>query len=163
VTRVVALVLALAACLAAAAPAAAQASAADRHEGYYYPKVTSRETWPSRAKTLPDTDRRKRVAFATGIAKQMSELPYPATYSFFVKGDDADKLIIVANQDGTLNTPYRARALLATLTAFARLTPLFAEFAVEDLFTFLDLCKLLGIKQVTVSDGRGFAHQVRIR
>jgi hypothetical protein len=159
------LALALAAALAAAAPeAGAQAQpAADRHEGYYYPKVASRETWPSRARTLPDMDRRRRIAFATGIAKQMSELPYPAPYAFFLKGDEADRLIIVANQDGALNTIYRARALLATLTAFARLTPIFAEYAVEDLFTFLDLCKLLGIRQVTVSDGRGFAHQVRIR
>ena len=155
--------IALAAWLAVTPSAAAQAPAADHHEGYYYPKVTSRETWPSRAKTLADVDRRKRIGFATGIAKQMSELPYAAPYAFFVKGDEADKLIIVATVDGTLNTPYRARALLATLTAFARLTPLFSEYAVEDLFTFLDLCKLLGIKQVTISDGRGFAHQVRIR
>ena len=159
-TRILA--VALLVCLVVA-PAIAQTPAADRHEGYYYPKVSSRETWPSRAQTLPDVDRRKRIAFATGIAKQMSELPYPPPYAFFVKGDDADKLIIVANQEGALNTSYRARALLATLTAFARLTPLFAEFAVEDLFTFLDMCKLLGIKQVTLSDGRAFAHQVRIR
>ena len=160
-TRLFAFVLA--AWIAAAAPVAAQGPAADNHEGYYYPKVTSRESWPSRAKSLPDADRRKRIGFATSIAKQMSELPYPPPYAFFVKGDDADKLIIIANYDGALTTPYRARALLATLTAFARLTPLFAEYAVEDLFTFLDLCKLIGIKQVTVSDGRGFAHQVRIR
>lgn len=145
-----------------AAPAQRQANA-DRHEGYYYPKVASRETWPSRAQTLPGSDRRRRIAFATGIAKQMSELPYAAPYSFFVKGDDAEKLIIVANGEGALNTPYRARALLATLTAHARLTPIFAEFAVEDLFTFLDLCKMLGIRQVTVSDGRAFAHQIAIR
>ena len=99
----------------------------------------------------------------TAIAKQMSELPYAAPYAMFVKGDEADKLIIVANQDGTLTTVYRARALLATLTAFARLTPLFAEYAVEDIFTFFDLAKLLGFRQITVSDGRGFAHQVGIR
>lgn len=153
--------LALAA-IVVAAPAAAQ-PAGDRHEGYYYPKVTSREVYASRARALPEVDRRKRIGFVTGIAKQMTELPYPAPYALFAKGDDADKLIIVANQDGTLATVYRARALLATLTAFARLTPLFAEYAVEDLFTFLDLAKLLGFRQVTVSDGRGFAHQIRIR
>jgi hypothetical protein len=111
--RILALGVAFAVASGADAALAQRQASDDRHEGYYYPKVASREAWPSRAQVMQGTDRRRRIAFATGIAKQMSELPYPAPYSFFVKGDDADKLIIVANGEGSLNTPYRARALLA--------------------------------------------------
>jgi hypothetical protein len=59
-----------------------------------------------------------------------------------------------------LGTIYRVRALLATLTASARMTPIFRENGVEDLLTFLDLLKMLGFKQITVSDGDKFAHQI---
>ena len=69
-------------------------------------------------------------------------------------------LIIVALSDGQLNTIYRARALLATFTAVARSTSFFQQHTQPDESTFLDLLKLLGFKQVTISDGRDFAHQV---
>ena len=57
----------------------------------------------------------------------------------------------------------RMRALLAQLTARARQTPLFVQYRVEDRFTFLDLLKLLGFEQLTVTDGDTFAHQIEIR
>ena len=65
-------------------------------------------------------------------------------------------------RDDTYNTLYRMRALLAMLTARARTTPIFREYQVEDVFTFLDLLKLLGFRQITVTDGDRFAHQIRI-
>jgi hypothetical protein len=61
-----------------------------------------------------------------------------------------------------LNTVYRARALLATLTSVARTTPVFRSYGVEDLFTFFDLLKLMGFARVTVTDGDEFTHQVNI-
>ena len=75
----------------------------------------------------------------------------------------AQKLIIVAVQDGRIDTIYRARALFADMTAQARLLPMFMELGVEDYFTFFDLCKMLGFEQITISNGRDFAHQVLIR
>jgi len=53
--------------------------------------------------------------------------------------------------------------LLASLTASARTTPVFRNAKVDDLFTFLDLLKMLGFESVTVSDGDKFAHQVLIK
>ena len=44
----------------------ADVAAADRHEGYYYPTVTSRETYVARAITLPDSDRARRIGFIVG-------------------------------------------------------------------------------------------------
>lgn len=134
----------------------------DRHVGYYYPKPGQIETYRSRARTRQQADRRMRIGFVVAVVTGMGENPFPPTASFFSKGDDASKLIIVSNRPGRLNTIYRVRAFLATLTANARATPMFHDMRVEDSFTFLDLLKLLGFKQVTVSDGDSFAHQIKL-
>lgn len=143
-----------------AMPAAQQP---DRLEGYYYPKVTSRETYVSRAKTLEDSTRTRRLGFVTGLTEQLTDMPYAPSYAIFAKGNEANRLIIVAYNDGELNTVYRMRALLASLTELARMTPLFQQLQVEELFTFFDLCKLLGFATITVSDGRHFTHQVVLK
>lgn len=135
----------------------------DRLEGYYYPKVSSRETYVSRAKTLEDSTRTRRLGFVTGLTEQLTDMPYAPSYAIFAKGNEANRLIIVAYGDGELNTVYRVRALLASLTALARVTPLFQQLQVEELFTFFDLCKMLGFSTVTVSDGRHFTHQVVLK
>ncbi len=48
------------------------------------------------------------------------------------------------------------------MTAAARLLPAFHEMGVQDWFTFLDLVYMLGFKQITISNGRDFAHQLLI-
>lgn len=137
--------------------------AEDRHEGYYYPDVTSTEVYVSRARALLESNRGRRIGFVTGLTKYLYEQSYAPQFAIFAKGEEAEKLIVVAYGDGTLDTVYRARALFATLTALSRLTPLFREFGVEELFTFFDLAKLLGFTQITVSDGKEFTHQITIR
>ena len=57
----------------------------------------------------------------------------------------------------------RPRGLLALLTARSRATPVFQEYEVEDIYTFLDLLKLLGFTQLTVTDGDQFAHRIYIK
>jgi len=138
------------------------ASADDRHAGYYYPKPATIETYKARARTLVGADRSQRIAFITGVTLKQRERPHPPVLAMFAKGKKAEKLIIVGLEDGRLNTIYRARAVLAMLTATARTTPIFKEFQVEEIFTFLDLCKMLGFSQVSISDGKDFAHQILI-
>jgi hypothetical protein len=153
--------LALAAVLAmGAGPASADES---RHVGYYYPQPQTVETYEARATTLPDASRSRRLAFVTALTNQMLSNPYPPQYAIFAKGSNAEKLIIVGLYDNSYNTIYRARALFAMLTAVARVTKLFQEYRVEELFTFFDLCKLLGFEQITITDGYEFAHQVLIK
>ena len=138
------------------------AAARDRHADYYYPKP-SLETYKARANTLPEASRRSRIAFVTHVMNEMiSKNPYPPQYAIFAKGAEAEKMIIVALYSDSYNTLFRMRALLAILTAVARATPLFQEERVEDYFTYLDLCKMLGFKQITISDGATFAHQIKI-
>src|SRR5271168_786016 len=99
-----------------------RAAADDSQEGYYYPKPKVVETYMARVATLADSDRSRRIGFAAALAKEIADKPYPATFYVFAKGDEADKLIIVGTTDGGLSTVYRTRALLAHLTASARLT-----------------------------------------
>jgi hypothetical protein len=149
--RLVGAGLALAMAFAAASgPAAAQDKAAqdkpDRYVGYYYPKPAAIEIYKARAAVLPGANRKRRVAFIVHVVNERLQRPYPPTYSLFPKGGRAHKLIIVSNLPGQLNTIYRVRALLATMTSVARTLPIFRQHSVEDDFTFLDLMKMLGFE-----------------
>lgn len=162
--------LLLAAALAAPGCAAPEAGPAvtppakrDRHAGYYYPKPAAIEVYEARATTLPGADRRRRIAFVVAVVNAMLDKPFPPGAALFAKGEEAEKLIIISNRPGQLDTIYRVRALLATLTSSARATPIFNDFDVEDVFTFLDLAKMLGFKQITVSDGDTFSHQILLK
>ena len=150
--------LAAAAILSVATGALAQ----DRHEGFYYPKLTSSEVYKARSFTMAEASRKARIAFVTGITNEQNKAPYPPQAAIFAKGSDAEKMIIVALEDGRIDTIYRARAIFAQMTAVARLLPIFSQLGVEDYFTFFDLAKMLGFQQITISNGREFAHQIVI-
>ncbi len=135
----------------------------DRHVGYYYPEPKSEETYVARAVTLPQASREARIDFVTGLTAQQARAPYPPQYAIFAKGDQAQKLIIVALNGSSISTIYRARALLAQLTSMVRATQLFREMGVSDFFTFFDMAKMMGFEQITISDGETFSHQVYIR
>ncbi|NKC13152.1 MAG: molybdopterin-guanine dinucleotide biosynthesis protein A [Gammaproteobacteria bacterium] len=139
-----------------------EAAAADRHANYYYPPPTTSETYVARAQTFADSNRKRRIFFVTELTNQMMGSPYPPPFALFAKGEEAEKLIITSLYDNGYNTLYRMRGLLAILTSRSRATPIFQEFEVQDIFTFLDLLKLLGFAQLTVTDGDSFAHQIRI-
>ena len=134
----------------------------DRHAGYYYPEVSSTEIYHSRAATLPDSDRSRRVGFVTGVTAGQTERPYYPITAMYAKGTEADKLIMVGLQDGPMDTLFRARALLAMLTATSRTTSVFRELDPQGNYTFLDLLKILGFTQITLSDGKTWAHQIAI-
>jgi hypothetical protein len=143
------------------APAAGAAGEESRHEGYYYPRVSSQEVYKARARTLDDSDKQRRLGFIAILLAQQLELPYPPQHILFGKGDEAEKMIVIGFGDSFV-TLYRARAVMAALTVLARDTPLFHEFQVDDLFTFYDLAKLLGFKEIVLSDGRLYAHRVTL-
>lgn len=145
--------------LATGGPAAAD----DRHAGFYYPVPATSEDYQARSFTVPESNRKTRVAFVTGITSEQNKAPYPPQAAIFAKGSEAEKLIIVALEDGRIDTIYRARAIFAQMTAVARLLPVFSELGVEDYFTFFDLAKMLGFTQITISNGRDFAHQIFIK
>jgi hypothetical protein len=134
----------------------------DQHAGYYYPKPDAVEHYTSAAPTLADSDKVRRQAFVIGLTKQLLGGQYAPAYAIFAKGNQSDKLIIVGLSDGQLDTVYRARALLATLTSVARATNFFQQTTHPEQATFFDLMKLLGFRRVTLTDGKVFAHQILI-
>ncbi|MGH6954947.1 MAG: molybdopterin-guanine dinucleotide biosynthesis protein A [Alphaproteobacteria bacterium] len=147
----------------AIALASAASAADDRHAGYYYPQAETEETYAARAEPLADASRRHRIGFVTNVTLEMLVRPYPPPFAVFAKGEEAEKLIIVALRDGALDTVYRARAQLAMLTASARVSDYFKEHRVDDLYTFFDLARLLGFTEITVSDGQSFAHRILLQ
>ena len=149
----------LALILGAAAPLLAK----DRHAGYYYPRISSSEVYDPRAATMAEANRRSRIQFVVSLTQQMLSRPYAPDYAVFAKGDEAEKLIIVALKDGSLGTIYRARALLAMMTSIARTSPFFNEFRVQYFFTFFDLATLFGFKQITITDGDHYSHQIILK
>ena len=152
----------------AAKPAAAAkplpgANADDRYVGYYYPKPTSTEVFESSMQTIQGAERPQRVQFVTVVSQGTIQSAYRVPYAVFAKGEKADRMIIVGMQQGELNTIYRMRALLANMTTMSRLSPFFQERTVAEDATFFDLLKLLGFRELTITDGKKLTHQVTIK
>ncbi len=147
----------------AAAPKAAAAPTEDRYIGYYYPKPTSTETFESQLQTIAGVERAQRIQFTTVVSQGTIQSAYRVPYAVFAKGEKADKMIIVGMQQGELNTVYRMRALLANMTTMSRLSPFFQERTVAEDATFFDLLKLLGFRELTITDGEKVTHQVTIK
>jgi len=147
-----------------AAPAAPAAAATeDRYVGYYYPKPNSTEVFQSSLQTIAGVDRPQRVQFVTVVSQGTIQSAYRVPYAVFVKGEKADKLIIVGLAPNEFGTIYRMRALLANMTTMSRMSPFFQERTVAEDATFFDLLKLLGFQSVTISDGDKLTHQVTIK
>jgi hypothetical protein len=157
------LVALLSACaLETPAPLSPESGVESRHEGYYYPRIGSSETFVARAQALEDSDRLRRLGFVAVMLAQQLDLPYPPAYMLFAKGDDAEKMIIIGLRED-FDTLYRARAQMAMLTTIARESPLFQDLGVNDVFTFYDLAKMLGFREIVLSDGKIYAHRVWLK
>jgi len=148
-----------------ATPAAKPAAAAteDKYVGYYYPKPNSTEIYESAMQTIAGVDRAQRVQFVTVVSQGTIQSSYRVPYAVFVKGEKADKLIVVGLAPNEFGTIYRMRALLANMTTMSRMSPFFQERTVAEDATFFDLLKLLGFTTVTITDGDKLTHQVTIK
>ena len=49
------------------------------------------------------------------------------------------------------------------MTSIARTSPFFNEFRVQYFFTFFDLATLFGFKQITITDGDHYSHQIILK
>ncbi|HYD06686.1 MAG TPA: hypothetical protein VEC60_13215, partial [Reyranella sp.] len=116
----------------------------DKYIGYYYPKPNSTEVYTSSLQTISGVDRPQRVQFVTVVSQGTIQSSYRVPYAVFVKGEKADKLIIVGLAPNEFGTIYRMRALLANMTTMSRMSPFFQERTVAEDATFFDLLKLLG-------------------
>jgi hypothetical protein len=147
----------------AAAHTAAAAPTTDRLAGYYYPTPNSTETYESSLQTIAGTERAQRIQFTTVVSQGTLQSPYRVPYAVFAKGDAADRLIIVGLVPGEMSTIYRMRGVLSNMTTQARTSPFLQERTVAEDVNFFDLLKLLGFRQVTITDGDKLTHQVTIK
>ena len=145
------------------APAAAAPAVEDKYVGYYYPKPTTVENYTSPMQTIQGAERAQRVQFVTVVSQGTIQSAYRVPYSVFVKGDKAEKMIIVGLQPGELASIYRIRAILANMTTMSRLSPFFPERTVAEDANFYDLLKMLGFTQLTATDGEKLSYQVNIK
>lgn len=140
-------------------PAAAGADD-DSREDYYYPPVTSEEEFKRDLGTGPPTDRAVRVAFINEVTRAQFDAPSKPRLAIFAKGAEADHMIITALDDQIFKSLFRARAVLAQMTASARQTDFFVKTGINLHATWFDLAKLLGFVDIVITDGEGWAHRV---
>jgi hypothetical protein len=143
-----------------AAPARAQD---DSRAEYYYPPITSSEVFDRTLAAPPAAGRDDRLGFLTHLTQLQSKLPYAPRYVIFAKGAQATEAIAVALDEDIFATLYRARAVMAQLSAPARETAFFREAGASAQATFYDLLRALGFASLTITDGRGWSHRVEFR
>lgn len=153
----------LAICVIAAFASLGHAWAGDNHAGYYYPKPQTREVYVSPHKPLPQASKRARVGFTVGLNAQQKKRAFAPGYHIFAKGAHGQKMIIVTTATSGYDTLYHLRALLASLSADARLSPLFQKIPDPENVNFLDLCRMTGFEQLTISNGVDIAHRIVLR
>lgn len=137
-------------------PAAAQ----DRHEGYYYPPVTSTETFEREIRTLDGAKKEVRVDFVQNVTQAQLAQPEAPKFLFFAKGSGANHLIAVALDDDVFATLYRARAVMAQMTVNVRDGGFFVDQNLQFVATFYDLLQLLEFDTLVISDGKSWSHKV---
>jgi len=141
---------------------AGTAVALDDH--YYYPPINSEEVFErDLVPNAPPAARDVRIGFVTQITKAQLAAPESPRFVVFAKGGEAEHMIIVALDDEVFKTLFRARAVLAQLTANARGTEFFQRNDIATEATWFDLAKLLGFEDLVISDGDLWAHRVEFR
>lgn len=141
----------------------AGASADDKREGYYYPEVTTTERFSRTLPNVPPAGRKVRTSFITAVTKAQLAAPENPRFVIFAKGQTAEHMIIVALDDEIFRTLFRARAVLAQLTANARGTQFFRATDLRFLATWFDLAKLLGFEDIVISDGATWSHRIELQ
>lgn len=136
------------------------AAAEEKYVGYYYPEITSEETFARVITPGPTPTPEVRADFVTSITKAQLAAPESPRFVIFEKGDASEHLVIVALDDDVFSTLYRARALMAQLTSNFRGTEFFRTQGLAAAGTFYDMIQLLQFETLVISDGETWSHQV---
>lgn len=151
-------ILTIVLCLVAL-PLAAQ----DKYEGYHYPPVTSSEVFDRVVRSPGVANKAVRVDFLTQLTKAQLAAPEAPQYAFFAKGEGSRQLIVIGLDDQTFKTLYRARGVMAQMTANVRSSPIFQGQNLQFLATFYDLLQILEFDSLVLSDGDSWAHRVEFK
>ncbi len=136
------------------------ATAQDRYVGYYYPPITSEESFERVVRSIPRAGREVRVDFVNVLTTAQLTSPKPLRFVFFAKGQDADKLILTALDDDVFSTLFRARAVMAQMTVSVRKGGFFRSQDLQTVATFYDMLQLLQFDTLVITDGETWSHKV---
>ena len=142
------------------APSVAQE---DRYVGYYYPTITSNEVFDRVIPSPRVANRFIRVDFVTQLTNGQLAAPGSPRFAMFAKGEAASQLVIVGLQDDTFKTLFRARAVMAQMTANVRSLPMFEGEGLQFYVTFYDLLQLLEFDSLVLTDGESWSHRVQFK
>lgn len=134
--------------------------AQERHVGYYYPEITSEETFDRVVRASRGADKPVRIDFVNQITQAQLDAPESPRFVFFAKGETASTLILIALDDEVFSTLYRARAIMGQLTVSVRQSGFFQQQDLEYVATFYDLLQLIQFDELIISDGETWAHRV---
>lgn len=143
-----------------ASVASAQDESEDKYVYYYYPSITSQETFTRVIRPSPPTTPATRVNFVTTITKAQLAAPESPRFVLFEKGSNSEQLIVVALDDQVFKNLYRARAVLAQLTSNMRGTDFFVQQNLHLEGTFYDMLQIMGFKEMVITNGEEWAHHV---
>ena len=143
--------------------AAMPLAAKDKYEGYYYPAVSSSEVFDRVIRAPGVATKAVRVDFLTQLTKAQLAAPSAPQFAVFAKGEGSKQLIIVGLEDDTFKTLYRARGVMAQMTANVRSSPIFQGQSLQFLATFYDLLQILEFDSLVLSDGESWAHRVEFK
>lgn len=134
--------------------------AEERYVGYYYPDITSEETFDRVVRNGQAAGKAVRIDFINVITTAQLDSPESPRFVFFAKGSDSKTLILTALDDEVFSTLYRARAILAQLTVSVRRGNFFREEELEYVATFFDLLQLMQFDELLITDGETWTHRV---
>ncbi|WP_187429985.1 hypothetical protein ROLI_026140 [Roseobacter fucihabitans] len=134
--------------------------AEDRYVGYYYPQITSEETFDRVVRASQGAGKAVRIDFVNLLTKAQLEAPESPRFVFFAKGEGAETLILMALDDEVFSTIYRARAIMAQLTVSVREGGFFRQEELQYVATFYDLLQLMQFDELVITDGHTLAHRV---
>lgn len=135
-------------------------AAEDRHVGYYYPEITSEETFDRLVRESQGAGKAVRIDFVNVLTTAQLDAPESPRFVFFTKGEDAAKLIVVALDDDVFSTVYRARAIMAQLTVSVRKGGFFRQEDLQYVATFYDLLQMMQFDELVITNGRDQSHRV---
>lgn len=138
-------------------------AAQDRYVGYYYPEVTSEETFDRVVRASEGASKAVRIDFVNVLTTAQLDAPESPRFVFFAKGENSGTLILVALDDEVFSTLYRARAIMAQMTVAVRQGGFFQQEQLQYVATFYDLLQLMQFDELVISDGQSWAHKVTLQ
>ncbi|MDW3222598.1 MAG: hypothetical protein R8G34_06855 [Paracoccaceae bacterium] len=134
--------------------------AQERYVGYYYPEITSEETFDRVVRASQGSGKAVRIDFVNVLTRAQLDAPETPRFVFYAKGEASSTLILTALDDEVFSTIFRARAIMAQMTVAVREGGFFRQEELQYVATFYDLLQLMQFDELVISDGHSWAHKV---